>query len=156
MRTYVVLILVAAMTAMLGACGNSGVQNAALLNQPLQKGSARIKIVRTEEFMAGARGARIKLDGKEIAEDIGSGGAVVLDVAAGSHSVTVDVWDHPNVFTLNLDAKSGTIYTLEISPRGDAVAAGLFGVAGMLAEAAANKNGGLFQIKVIDTKPTGT
>jgi len=66
----------------------------------------------------------------------------------------VDVWDHPNVYKLKLDAKPGMLYTLEITARADAAAAGMaFGMVGMLAEAAANQNGGVFQIHVVDATP---
>ncbi len=52
----------------------------------------------------------------------------------------VDVWDHPNIYKLKLDAKPGMLYTLEITARADAAAAGMaFGMVGMLAEAAANQ-----------------
>jgi hypothetical protein len=99
------------------------------------------------------RGARVKLDGKEIA-DLGGGGSTVLDVPAGSHEVTADVWDHPNVYRLKLDATPGMLYTLEITARADAAVAGAaFGMAGILAEAAANENGGVFQIRVADVRP---
>jgi hypothetical protein len=81
------------------------------------------------------------------------GGSTVLDVAAGSHDVVVDIWDHPNVYKLKLQAKPGMLYTLEVTARDQAVVAGMFGVAGMLAEAAANENGGVFQIRVVSEKP---
>jgi hypothetical protein len=144
--------LALAMAAALCACGSTGAENAALLNQPLRGGKARVKIVRAEEFAAGARGARVKVDGKQVA-DLGGGGSTVLDVAAGSHDVVVDIWDHPNVYKLKLQAKPGMLYTLEVTARDQAVVAGMFGVAGMLAEAAANENGGVFQIRVVSEKP---
>jgi hypothetical protein len=46
-------------------------------------------------------------------------------------------------------------YTSEVTPRGDAVAAGMFRAVGMLAEAAANENGGLFQVRIMSEKPIG-
>jgi hypothetical protein len=139
---------------MLGACGTTGVENAALLNQPLGNGNARLKIVRAEEFVAGARAARVKLDGKQVA-DLGTGGATVLDVAAGGHEVVVDLWDHPNVYRMKLDVKPGMLYTLEVTARSETAVAGMFGMAGILAEAAANENGGVFQIRVADARPIG-
>jgi hypothetical protein len=145
--------LTVAIAAVLCACGTTGAENAALLNQPLRKSDARIKIVRASEFVAGLRGARVKLDGKEIA-DLGGGGSTVLDVTAGSHEVMVDIWDHPNVYRLKLDAKPGMLYTLEITARAEAAVAGVaFGTVGILAEAAANENGGVFQIRVADVRP---
>ena len=155
MRKLVQTALALAVTAVLCACGSTGAENAALLNQPLNRGNARIKIVRTEGFIAGARGARVKVDGKQVA-DLGTGGSTVLDVAAGGHEIMVDLWDHPNVYKLKLDAKPGMLYTLEVSARSEAAVAGMFGVAGILAESAANQNGGVFQIRVVSEKPIGS
>jgi hypothetical protein len=84
---------------------------------------------------------------------LGVGGSTVLDVPAGSRKIVVDSWGHPNVYTLNLAAKPGTLYTLEISIRSEAFVAGMFGLVGMMAEAAANENGGTFQIRVVDSVP---
>jgi hypothetical protein len=45
------------------------------------------------------------------------------------------------------------LYTLEVSPRGEAVTAGMFGLVGMLAEASINKNGGTIQVRVVEAIP---
>jgi hypothetical protein len=45
------------------------------------------------------------------------------------------------------------LYTLEVSPRTEAAVAGMFGVVSMAVEAAANENGGTYQIRVVDEKP---
>ncbi|HWJ18514.1 MAG TPA: hypothetical protein VNR65_07305 [Geobacterales bacterium] len=137
------------LAGLLAGCstGSSGVENAALLNQPLKGNTARVKIVRAETFAAALRGARLKLDGKQIA-DIGDGAATVLDIPAGAHEFTVDVWDHPNVYKINVNAKPGMLYEMEVQPRSDAIVAGMFGVVGMAAEASANPNGGVFEIRV--------
>jgi hypothetical protein len=55
---------------------------------------------------------------------------------------------------MTLQAKPGMLYTLEVSPRGEAVMAGaMFGLVGMMVEAAVNENGGTFQIRVVEAKP---
>lgn len=149
MKRAVGVLATFSLAVFLSACmGSSGVENATLLNQPLKGNTSRVKIVRAETFMASLRGARVKLDGKEIA-DLGNGAATVLDIPSGNHEFTVDVWDHPNVFKISLSAKPGMLYTLEVQPRDEAIAAGMFGAGGMLVEAASNPNGGLFQIRVV-------
>ena len=127
--------------------------DSAELNKPLVQNAGRLKIVRPGELAAGLAGARLKIDDKEVA-NLDNGDWKVIDVPAGKHKVTVDHWGHFNVYNLELDVKPGTLYTLEISPRDEAIVAGaLFGVAGSLVEAAANENGGSFQIKLVDERP---
>jgi hypothetical protein len=155
MKNIILVAVALGLAATLSACGSTGIQNEGLLKQPLTGGQSRVKIVRSEQFLASGRGARVKIDGKEVA-DIGNGAGAILDVPAGPHNVSVDVWDHPNVFNLRIEAKPGRMYTLLIKPREDAVMAGaVLGVAGMLVEAAANENGGLFQVEVVDEQRIG-
>jgi len=78
------------------------------------------------------------LDGREIA-GLGVGGSTMLDVPVGPRKITVDAQGHPNEYTITLQAKPGMLYTLEVSPRGEAVAAGMFGLVGMLAEASSTR-----------------
>lgn len=136
----------------LAACGNMSAENAELAKAPLTGGNARIKIYRTQEYIAAAGSARVKLNGKQIA-DMGIGGSTIRDVPAGSHQIAVDHWGHPNVYAISLKAKPGTLYTLEVSPRTDAAIAGMFGLVGSMVEASVNENGGTFQIRVVDAKP---
>jgi hypothetical protein len=97
--------------------------------------------------------ARVRIDGREVAS-IGVGGSTVLDVPAGSRKIVVDSWSHTNEYTLTLAAKPGMLYNLEISIRDEAFVAGMmFGIVGTMAEAAANPNGGNFQIKVVGSQP---
>ncbi|MGA7324428.1 MAG: hypothetical protein WBX25_08095 [Rhodomicrobium sp.] len=134
------------------ACGSTGTENATLLSQPLRSGAARVQIVRPQEFLAALRDARIKVDGKKVA-DLTNGSSTTVDIAAGSHDITVDVWDSPSTYKMKLDAKPGTLYTLEVTVRREGAAVGMLGAAGALADAATNENGGLFQIRVISDKP---
>jgi hypothetical protein len=139
--------------ALLSGCGSTSAENASLAEKSLQTSNARIKIYRTTYVVAAGPAARVKVDGREIA-NLGVGGSTMLDVSAGSHKVEVDQWGHPNVFAMTLNAKPGMLYTLEISPRAEAAVAGIaFGLVGMFAEAAINENGGTFQIRVVDEKP---
>jgi hypothetical protein len=136
--------------AALSGCGTTGAENAALLDKALRPAHARLHIHR-EGIVGAAVPARILIDGREVAS-IGVGGSTVLDVPAGSRKIVVDSWSHPNAYTLPLAVKSGTLYTLEVSIRSEAFVAGMFGVVGMIAESAANENGGNFQIRVVGSK----
>jgi hypothetical protein len=69
------------------------------------------------------------------------------------HKIVVDHWGHPNVYAITLNAKPGMQYTLEVTLRGEAAVAGMFGPVGMFAEAAANENGGTYQIQVVQENP---
>jgi hypothetical protein len=155
MRSAIRLVAIAcailASGMLVSGCGTTGAENAALLDKALPKAHARLQIHR-EGIVGAAVPARILIDGREVAS-LGVGGSTVLDVPAGSRKIVVDSWSHPNAYTLNLAAKAGTLYTLEVSVRSEAFVAGMFGVVGMVAEAAANENGGTFQIRVIDSKP---
>jgi hypothetical protein len=156
MRCKSVSIVTIGLSIFLCSCaGTTTVENASLLNQPLQAKTSRIKIVRAETFIASLRDARIKMDGREIAS-LSNGAATVRDIPAGNHEFSVDVWDHPNIFKINVNTKPGMLYTLEVQPRDEAIAAGMFGAAGMVAEAASNPNGGLFQMRVVsETRVAG-
>lgn len=149
--------LVAAIcAALLGAtsmsgCGTTGAENAALLGKSLPRSHARLQIHR-EGIVGAAVPARILIDGREVAS-LGVGGSTVLDVPAGSRKIVVDSWSHTNAYTLTLPAKSGMLYTLEVSIRSEAMVAGMFGIIGTVAEAAANENGGTFQIRVVGSRP---
>ena len=132
-------------------CGTTGVENASLLDKALHGSQARLKIHR-EGALGAAVPARVRVDGREVAS-LGVGGSTVVDVAAGSRKIVVDAWSHPNEYTLTLAAKPGMLYTLEVSIRSEAMVAGMFGLVGMMVEAAANENGGAFQIRVVESRP---
>jgi hypothetical protein len=138
--------------ALLSGCGSTGAENAALAEKTLKSSDARLKIFRAESLLGGAAAARVKVDGREVA-NLGVGGSTMLDVRAGRHTIAVDHWAHPNSFAITLNAKPGTMYTLEVSPRTEAAVAGMFGLVGVFAEAAANENGGSFQIRVVQADP---
>ena len=138
--------------AILSGCGSTGAENVALTDKALKASDARLKIVRAENLLGAAVGARVKVDGREVA-NLSSGAFTTLDVSAGSHRIAVDHWSHPNEYAITLVAKTGMLYTLEVSPRTEAAVAGMFGLVGMAVEATANENGGTYQIRVVDEKP---
>jgi hypothetical protein len=137
----------------MAGCGSTGAENAELARKPLRGSHARLKVQRSDELMAAGPAARIKLDGRVIA-NLGVGGSTMLDVPSGARKIGVDQDGHPNAYSMTLQAKPGMLYTLEVSPRGEAVMAGaMFGLVGMMVEAAVNENGGTFQIRVVEAKP---
>jgi hypothetical protein len=150
-RRFCCLALAAGAPVFLYGCAAPVAENAALIDKSLQPKSSRLKIYR-EENVGLSSGARVKLDGRQIAS-LDSGGSTVLDIPAGPHELTVDNPMHPNVYTMKLDAKPGMIHRLEVSIRAESVVASAFGGATWLIEAAANENGGTYQIRLIDTKP---
>jgi len=138
------------MASALCACAG-GAENTALLNQPLAKGNARLKIVRTGEFLAALRDARIKLDGKQVAS-LSNGGSTIIDIAAGSHEITADVWDSPQISKVRLDAKPAMLYVFEVTPNLGGTGIGMLGAAGAAVESAGGQNGGLFLIHAVSEK----
>ena len=143
-------IIVVFACAILAGCGSQGAENAGLANMPLKTSDARLKIYRTDTLESAGDAARVRIDGREVA-NLGIGGSTMLDVPAGQHKIVVDNPLHPNVYEISLAAKPGERYALEVSPRSEATVARMFGVAGMLAESAANQNGGEFQIRVVES-----
>jgi hypothetical protein len=121
------------------------------MDKALPRSYARLQIQRSG-VVGAAVPARIMIDGREVAS-LGVGGSTVLDVPAGSRKIAVDSWSHPNAYSLALAAKPGMLYTLEVSVRSEAMVAGMFGLVGMMVEAAANENGGTFEIRVVDSNP---
>jgi uncharacterized protein YceK len=155
LRCFNVICLVLLVAAPMSGCGTTTDENASLAGKPLKGAQARLKIFRTSEFIAAVPSARVKVDGRQVAE-LGVGGSTMLDVPAGARTVVVDAVGHPNVYSITLKAKAGMLYTLEISPRTEAAVAGaLFGLVGALVEAGVNQNGGTFQVRVVDAKPAG-
>lgn len=137
-------------TAILAGCGSQVAENASLAHTPLRTSEARLKIYRTDTLESAGDAARVRIDGREVAS-LGIGGSTMLDVPAGHHKIVVDSVLHPNVYEISLAAKPGAHYALEVSPRSEATVARMFGVVGMLAESASNKNGGEFQIRVVES-----
>src|SRR6185503_3206967 len=150
-RCIVFVILLVALPV--AGCGNMSAENAGLATSALQPSNARLKIYRTGNLVASVGAASVKLDGREVAS-LGIGGSTMLDVPAGTHKIVVGHWSHPNVYTITLDAKPGMLYTLEVSPRMEAAVAGVaFGLVSFAAEAAANQNGGTYEVQVVDAAP---
>lgn len=155
MRTMLALCAAAMAAALLPACGGTLPENAGLSARPLSTRNARLTIFRTAETVAAGSAARLRIDGSTFGY-LSSGESTNLDVAAGPHKIAVDFWGHPDVFAVTLVAKPGIVYTLEVSPRDDALTGGLLGGFGTLTQAPAKKNGGAFQLRVVKAEAAGT
>lgn len=145
----------ALMCTLVSGCGTTTAENAGLETSSLRASNARLKIYRTSDFIASGPAAQVRIDGREVA-NLGIGGSTVVDIPAGERKIVVDAFGALGAYTLPLHAKAGTLYTMEISPRSEAVVAGmLFGFVGSAIEAAtANENGGAnFQVRIVDEKP---
>jgi len=150
-KTLLWLCAALATASALCACAGGGTENTALLSQSLGKGSARPKIVRTSELLAALRDARIKLDGKQVAS-LSDGGSTIIDIPAGSHEITADVWDSPQISKVRLDAKPATLYIFEVTPNLGGTGIGMLGAVGAAMESAGGQNGGLFLIRAVSEK----
>jgi hypothetical protein len=150
-RLLAVACLVLASGTAMSGCGTTTAENASVMDKALPKSHARLKIYR-ESVLGAAVAANVNIDGRQVAS-LGVGGSTIIDVPAGSRKIVVGGWSHPNEYTMTLPAKSGTLYTLEISVRSEAMVAGMFGIVGSMVEAAANENGGTFQIRTVSADP---
>jgi hypothetical protein len=109
-------------------------------------GHATIALTRTKEFFHGAATANVEVNGKPFA-DLKNGQKHAGAVAPGRTTIIVKTWSHPGNFSVSFTAQPGRTYRFAVSPRSEHVAAeALFGIAGTLADAAANKNSGAFKL----------
>jgi len=69
------------------------------------------------------REARLEVD-RTAAGTVMPAGFRVFDVAAGSHTIVVDMWDAPGRCELTLDLKGGATHYVEVAPRIESWAAG--------------------------------
>jgi hypothetical protein len=79
-------------SSLVAGCGSTGAGNFALSEKALKASEARLKIFREKNLLGVAAAARVKVDGREVA-NLGSGGTTMLDVPAGSHRIAVDHWN---------------------------------------------------------------
>lgn len=88
--------------------------------------------------------------------DIAAGGTTYIDVPAGRKAtVAVYSWSYPGKFSLNIKAKPGARYTVEISPREESfVANAVLGIAGAIIDASDSKNSGAFKLRFLGRSRT--
>jgi hypothetical protein len=87
-------------------------------------GKALVKLNRIQEVLYAGAPATVKINGNQVAS-LWQGQSTGIEVAPGATSITVDAWSYPGAYTVNLDAKAGSIYAFDIRPRQGSVAPGM-------------------------------
>jgi len=153
-RSLAAAVALGLTTAMLGGCGGGpGLESASLGAAPLAKSHARVKIHRQSNLMGMALDVRVKVDGREVAS-LGNDETRSFDIPAGARQITVDHWAHPGASKIDLQAKPGVLYELEVAVRGEAAVAGMaFGIVGTVAESAASGDAGYWSIHLAKQSP---
>ena len=154
MRAFKAIALTCVCIA-LASCGTSGVQNAELATSVVPKTSARFKITRTNNFLYVGTAASVEVNGKKVT-DIAAGGTTYIDIPAGRKAtVAVYSWSYPGKFSLNIKAKPGARYTVEITPLEESfVANAVLGIAGAIIDTSVNENGGAFKLRFLSRSKT--
>lgn len=113
-----------------------------------KSGGARLTLTRTTDVLYFAATAIVRVNGKQVAS-LGRGESATVTIAPGANKVAVDAFLQPGSFVLDLHARPGGNYAIEISPRGESYASVVvFGLAGVLIDAAANNNkAGAFKLQ---------
>lgn len=115
---------------------------------PAPAGQTRLTLTRVEGILYAGAPATVKVNGQKVAE-LWAGKSETVDIPLGNNVVTVEAWSYPGTWTVNLDAKKGKAYAVEVSPRSDSYGPSLFGPLGAAAEGAGTKNAGAFQMRVV-------
>jgi hypothetical protein len=115
---------------------------------PIPRGKARLTLTRVSGMLYSGVQASVKINGQQVA-GLWAGSSSTVDIAPGANVISVDGWSYPGSWTVDLSAKAGQSYAIEISPRGDSFAFGMFGLVGGAIDVSANKNAGAFQMRVV-------
>jgi hypothetical protein len=92
--------------------------------------------------------ATVKVNGREVAS-LWSGSSETVNISPGANAVAVEAWSYPGTWTVNLNAKAGASYAIEVSPREASLGPSMLGPLGGAVDASANKNSGAFQMRVV-------
>jgi len=131
---------------LLTACGTTGPVNLSQLNEPVPKDQARIIVERNNSLLYLAAPVHVRSNGIKIAS-LGRGGNVVHDIPQGENTLSVSTPTAFGQFVVNFEAKAGSTYHFEISPKGDALVTGsLWGMMGDAVNASVSEQSGYFQI----------
>jgi hypothetical protein len=124
---------------------------AAVANVPIPAGKARLVLTRVSGMYASALDAVVKVNDREVAR-LATGTSQSVMIAPGPTAVNIDSWSAPGSYTINLEAKAGRTYRVEISPRTEALAPALIcGLAcGLMEAAAKGDKAGAFQARIVD------
>ena len=124
----------------LAACGSSGVNTQHLANTPMAANQARLKITRTNALLYAGAPTTLTLNGKKVG-DLAAGGNMYVDVPAGQNVLAASAWSYPGEFKVRFDAKPGTLYGVEVSPRTASFGPStLLGPLGGVLDASVNEN----------------
>lgn len=100
---------------MLSACGTTAQLTDADLHAPIGKGESRIIVSRDNSMLYGTAGAKIEVNGAEVAT-LGLGGQALKDVPAGLVTVSVSTMGSSGSDVAFVKAKTGKTYRLLVSP----------------------------------------
>lgn len=135
-----------ALLLMVACCAGCASQPAAPLVSAVAPGQARITIRRTDEGPSWGAAAQIAINGAHVAE-LAPGQSYSGGVPPGPVAMTVTANMDIGQYDLKFNAVAGRSYAFEVSRRGEHMAAGMFGLTGMILETAANGNqSGAFKI----------
>lgn len=137
---------------LLSACSATGPKfRQVIATTPVVKTDmARLYFYRNDLFTLGGRTAPITIN------DIAAGncdnaGFFYVDVMPGAHRLKTELPDFPGRYILDFMAEAAKTYYLKITPRDDAIAAGLIlGVVGMAIESGGSDKGGAYTLTVMD------
>lgn len=148
-RTVVFGVIVTLLAACLAACSTTGTETASIVGTPIPAGKARITVTRPSSIVYAAAPATITVNGNTVA-NVGSGSSATFDVPVGANAIAASAWSYPGTYTVKLDAKAGSVYALEVKPRGDSVLTGaLLGPIGGAIDASQNENAGAFELALV-------
>lgn len=112
-------------------------------------GQARLKLTRVSGVLYMGAQANVRVNGQEVA-NLWRESSTTVNLSPGANVITVGALLHPGVWTINLNAKPGATYAVEISPRVESYAPVLIaGLAGSMVDAAVNENAGAFQMRLL-------
>ena len=120
----------------------------AKVGQSTSAGKVQLILTRTTSALYLAAPAMVKVNGQDVAS-LGRGESSTLTIAPGRTVVSVSTWSYPGSWTINLDAKAGQTYAIEISRGASFVPSFLLGPLGGVVDAAANPNAGAFQMHLM-------
>jgi hypothetical protein len=118
-----------AIAIMLAACAATGPRYSEGVGQSpeIPRHLTRLTFFRTAEHIQySARSATVRVDGREVGA-CDFAGYQTAHVPAGSHELTVDMWDAPGKCRVTINVLGGEEYFYEISPRTGNYLAGFLG-----------------------------
>lgn len=142
---FAVIVFLSSLLIGCGSTNQRGEIQTSAAPQLSSKEGATLVFNRDDSLLYLALGARIFIDGQQVAK-LSRGGAFTTVVGEGKRGLVVDTWSIPGKFSIDLNAEKGKKYQFRISPRSDSVIAGVaFGLIGNVVE-----DGGAFQLQMME------